>query len=229
MNSSVPITRNRGPVLLFVGLWAVLSLTIALAEGAPTPVQGPTAGSGAMDLTASFADAAESAAGVRISIIRWSTDEERDRLVAAMNPPPRVAAPEVPTQGQRGGGGGRGGRGGRGDAPAEPEDPVATALGEAQTLGYIWTESVAGYSIKYSYRDTLADGSEQIILATQRRLARRTPSDDEFTLIEIRLDAGGSGEARMSRLTQATSDNATGRIALDNYAATPAVLQNVRR
>jgi hypothetical protein len=105
---------------------------------------------------------------------------------------------------------------------------------------------VTGYSIRYAYRTALPDGSERIILATDRRLGRHTtawqpvaatPSgaenwtetDYEFTLIEMRLDPRGLGEGKASLTTKVIIDNLAKTVALENYAATPALLRNVKR
>jgi hypothetical protein len=143
----------------------------------------------------------------------------------------------------RGGRGGRGGgRGGRGDAePAKPVDPIVTltaALGKAPTVGYFWTNEVVGYSIKYAYRSALPDGGERIILLTDRRLgggtagwkqATGTPTDYAFTLIEIRMDSKGTGEGKASLTSKVIFDSEAKTLALDNYAATHAILQSVKR
>ena len=111
---------------------------------------------------------------------------------------------------------------------------MTAAISRAPTLGYIWTNDITGYSIKYAYRAPLADGGERLILATDRRLgaystgwkplAGATPTDYEFTLFEIRLDAKGSGEGKTSLTTTVIVDNEAGTVALDDFAATPAIL-----
>jgi hypothetical protein len=119
---------------------------------------------------------------------------------------------------------------------------LTAAIGRAPTLGYIWTNDVTGYSIKYAYHAPLPDGGERIILATDRRLgaysagwkpAAATPlTDYEFTLIEIRLDSKGLGEGKTSLTTKViVDDNVPGAktVALDDYAAAPAILKNVKR
>ena len=61
--------------------------------------------------------------------------------------------------------------------PQRRVDPIAAltaAIGKAPLVGYIWTNDVTGYSIKYAYRAALPDGSERIILATDRRLGAHT-------------------------------------------------------
>jgi hypothetical protein len=198
-------------------------------------------------LTATSTNVSEPGAPVRIRILRWSTDVERDRLVAALNPPP--PAPAAPAagaaaagrEGARGGrAGGRGGRGRRG-APAAPAGPMAaitTAIRTAPTIGFIWTDDVTGYAVKYAYRIAQPDGGQRIILATDRRFGVHTPAwtpvattaatDYEFTVFEMRLGPTGPGEAKTSLMAKVAVDKDAGTVALENYAAAPAILQNVR-
>ena len=137
---------------------------------------------------------------------------------------------------------GRGGRGGRGRGnPAAPADPIANltaSISRAPTVGYIWTNDVTGYAIKYAQRLPLPDGGERIVLATDRPLGEHsaawTPhvaplTDYEFTLLEIRLDPKGIGEAKTSLTSRVVIDNEAKALALDNYAAAPPILQKVKR
>jgi hypothetical protein len=222
---------------------------------------------GALNLTAKSASVSESGTPVRINLLRWSTDEERNLLIASMNP----AAPVAAERGGRGGRGGRGARGGaaqadpddiapdpaladvpgggrgargrgRGGAAAGPPNPIASltaAIDRLPTVGYVWTNEVTGYSIKYAYHAPLPDGGERIILGTDRRLggsspswkllAVSTPTDYEFTLVEIRLDPKGSGEGKASLTTKVMVDNEAKTIALENYSAASPILQSVKR
>ena len=245
MKLSMRLTRSLDSALVFVGLVVAFWPTATYAQQAPTPAQKQTTGTGAVNLTATSANVSEPGNAVRINISRWSTDEERNQLLAAMNPPPTPAGGAA---GDRGGAqqGARGGaqRGGRGGAPAPPApfDPIVSltaAIGKAQTVGYLWTNEVAGYSIRYAYHASLPDGGERIILATDRRLgayapawkpvAPATPTNYEFMLIEMRLDSKGLGEGKMSLTTKVIVDNQAKTVALDNYSATPAILKNVKR
>jgi len=201
---------------------------------------------GEVTLTATSANVGDVGTPVKIHILRWSTDEERDPVVAALNPRP-VPPPPAPTSGRgaarggRGAGGrGRGARGGGGDAaPLTPTSALAAALGKAPTLGYIWTNGITGYSIKYARRLSLPDGGERIILGTDRRLgayttawkptAKTRVTEYEFTLIEMRLNAKGSGEGKASLATKVIVDPDAKTIALDDYGGTPAILQNITR
>jgi len=241
-------------------------IAIALCVAA---IPASTAPAGEVTLTATSANVSEGGSPVKIQILRWSTDEERTPVIAALNAPPPVAAPNpaagrgvagLPASLPAGAGAntsaaagaganppaaaGRGrGRGARGrGGPAAPLTPIAAltaAIGKAPTLGYIWTSDITGYSIKYAREVALPDGGERIILATDRRLgaytaawtpAAATPvTDYEFTLIEIRLNAKGSGEGKMSLIAKVIVDQDAQTIALDDYAAAPAMLQNVKR
>jgi hypothetical protein len=233
----------------------LLALAIAVLS-APVAAQKPPPGTRQVNLTAASANVSDSGSPVRIRILRWSTDEERNPVVAALNPTrPAGAGPSPPAAaglpagasaaaGRRGGAG-RGGRGGaargRGDAGValSPVTALTTAIGRAPTLGYIWTNDITGYSIKYAYHAALPDGGERIILATDRRLGAYTTAwkpvaatpvtDYEFTLFEIRLDSKGLGEGKTSLTTKVIVDNEAGTLALDGYAATPAILQHVKR
>ena len=116
---------------------------------------------------------------------------------------------------------------------------MTTALSKAPTVGFLWTNETVGYSIKYAYHTSLPDGSERIILLTDRRLgsgtaawkltASGTPTDYQFTLVELRMDAKGLGEGKTSLTSKVILDPNARTLALENYAATPAILRNVKR
>jgi hypothetical protein len=176
-----------------------------------------------------------SQAPLTIELFRWSTEAERAPLLAALSaPPPPPAAPPAPAGGRAG----RGGRGGRGAAP--PLSPLArltAAVKTAPTLGYIWSDGVTGYSIKYAWRSPSTDGTERIVLATDRRLGAHAPdwvpvsgtaADSDFTVIEMRIDGKGVGEGQTSLTTSVVIDMAEKTLALDGYAAAPALLKVTR-
>ena len=221
---------------------AVSFMAVLGAETSPTPVA---------EFTAQSANVSEAGAPVKIRILRWSTDDERAPIVAALNPAPANAArASLPTGAARGrdaaeaGRGAAAGRGrGRGrGAPAAPLTPIAAftvALGRAPTLGYIWTNDITGYSIKYAWHAPTSDGGERIVLATNRRLgeysqawtlpAGTAPTDYEFTLIELHLGAKGAGEGKSSLTAKVAVDGDAKTVALENYTGVPAILQNVKK
>jgi hypothetical protein len=240
MNSKLRLKRNVALALAFSGLALPFYLRTTRAQQVPTTAQKQTAGTHAINLTASSTNTQEPGIAVRVNIFRWSNDQERNELVATMNPRP----PASPTRGARvnSGDAPRGGRRGRGapvaSGPVDPIDALAGAIAKAPTIGYVWTNEVAGYSIKYAFHASLPGGSERIILATNRRLgaysaewqpvAPATPTDYRFTLIEVQLDPKGLGEGKTSLTTKVIVDKDANTIALDNYAATPAILKNVK-
>ena len=112
---------------------------------------------------------------------------------------------------------------------------MTDALGKAPTIGYIWTDEVTGYAIKYAHRVPSADGGQRVILATNRVLGAQSPgwkpigtesaTDYEFTLIELRLNAKGRGEGKTSLTGKVVVDDQARTIALENYAAAPVMLE----
>lgn len=245
----------------------VLSLLLAPVAFA----QKQTAEVAPFILTAKSANVAQPGTPIKITVFRWSSDDERNRVVLPLDPAAQAvqAAAAAQGQGERGGrvgtgtrgqsgagagldpndpalaeivqaARGRGGRGARGDAASEPADPISgfsRALSAAPTVGYIWTNETVGYSIKYAHRISLPNGGERLVLATDRRLgggaaawrpSTGTPTDYEFTVIEIRTDSGGVGEGKTSLTSKVILDNETKTLALDNPAAAPAVLQSVK-
>jgi len=234
-----------------------LAAIFAIAAHAQTTPQ--------VSFSATSARAGQPGNSVSIKLLRWSTDEERAPIVTALNPPPAPPppaaapapapapapepAPDAAAAGAerggaaRGGRGGRGGRGrgGRGEAAA-PITPIAAltgAIAKAPTIGYIWTDEVTGYSIKYAWHAPMPTGGERIILATNRALGTPDPQQKpaanepatsyEFTVIELRVNAKGLGEGKSSLTTKVIVDNEAKTIALENYAAAPVILQNVKR
>ena len=217
------------------------------------------AGSGAQSaetpeitLTAVSAHVADPGQPVQIRIFRWSSERERTPILVSMDPLPPPADAER-GGGARGGraaaagrGRGRAARGGAQAAPLTPEAALAGAIRRAPSIGYIWTNDVTGYSIKYAQRIALPDGGERIVLAVDRRLGQHTAAwqlapasggdaappaqtDYPFTVIDIRLDAKGNGEARTSLTSKVFVDKQGGTLALESYASAPVMLQKVRR
>jgi hypothetical protein len=251
----------QGARVLFTGFIVVLG--VVSGSGAVS-AQAPM-----LTLKATSANVAVPGTPVSIQLLRWSSDEERTPLLSALSPPPPApvapapaptassATPTEPAAGRAARGGraaGRGGRAGRGGAGAPP-NPIANlsaAIAAAPTIGYLWTDAITGYSIKYAWRSPLANGGERIVLATDRRLGAHSPAwtlaravppgavppgsgppgavppDYDFTIIEMQLDAKGLGEAKTSLTTQVVADAAAKTLALDGYAAAPALLKVTR-
>lgn len=145
---------------------------------------------------------------LKIDVFRWSTDEERTALLAALK-------------------------------DKEAADTVADAIQKGPSLGTIWTNESLGYPIRYAYHDTLPNGTERVVLVTDRRFGswsgqvwkplRQSDSVDyPFSLIELRLK-NGIGEGKMSLTTKVAVDESGKTLALAGYDAAPIVLRNAKR
>ena len=218
------MTAPRGPMCVAAAIALVLvGAASAFSDAA------------ALRLRATVGSAA-SARTLTITLSRWSTDAERAPLVAAFAAPapaPARAAAPAPSGAAAGRGRGRG-------APPPPPSPLArlsAAIQAAPTLGYIWTDGVTGYSIKYAWRSPETADKERIVLIIERRLDSHAPdwapvasaaSDANFTVIEMRIDREGVGEGKTSLTSSVAIDTEAKTLALDGYAAAPAFLKVTR-
>jgi hypothetical protein len=167
------------------------ALLFSTAAFAADPPSGST---GAMvRFMATTANVPGAPDSIRIDLLRWSTEEEREKLMSAWEMKPAAGGRGgTATPGGRGAGagpagagqagaagraggaaaGGRGGRGGGAPAgpPPTPESTLAAAIEAAPTVGYLWSSEAAGYSLRYAGNVTAPDGSHRIILITDRRL-----------------------------------------------------------
>jgi hypothetical protein len=145
---------------------------------------------------------------LRITVFRWAGDAERDALLAVVKE--------------------------KGDSGVGP------ALEKAATAGFIWDSGPLGYAVRYAQKLPLAGGGERIVLVTDRPLGswgqgawrpsgRAAATDYPFTLVELRLNKQGRGNGKMSLAAKVVADADAGTITLDNYAAAPVLLNNVRR
>jgi hypothetical protein len=169
-----------------------------------------------------------------IELLRWSTDTERAPVVIAFAAPP----PPTPPPAAAAGPAGRGGRGGRGAAPPLSQAARLTAaIKAAPTVGFIWADGPTGYAIKYAWHSPVADGYQRVVLATERRIGAHQPSwpsasrsvpDAEFTLIELRLDAKGTGEGKASLSGAVRHDVTANTLALEAYDTAPLLFKVIR-
>jgi hypothetical protein len=209
----------------------------------------------AMTLKASVIGAGAPTAPMTIELFRWSTDVERAPLLAAMTAPPPAppsAAPAAPAG--RAGRAGRGGRAG-GAPPLSPLERLTNAIKAAPTVGFIWHDGPTGYSIKYAWRAAPApsgvEGSpntpERVVLVTDRRLGANATSwptsaasaadpsakglataEADFTVVEMRINGKGIGEAKSSLSSPVVVDAAANTLAIDKYADAPVLLKVTR-
>lgn len=242
---------------LVLGAWSlvrawslVLGPVVIIASGM-VRAEGP-----ALKLKASVIGAGAPTAPMTIELFRWSTDGERAPLMAALSappPPPPNAAPAAPAG--RAGRAGRGGRAGGGPPPLSPLERLTNAVKAAPTVGFIWSDAPTGYSIKYAWRASAApngvEGSpnapQRVVLVTERRLGANSTSwpapaaskadasektlataNAEFTVVEMRIDGKGIGEAKSSLSSPVVVDAAANTLAIDKYADAPVLLKVTR-
>ena len=190
----------------------------------------------ALKLKASVIGQSAPSAPMTIELFRWSTDVERAPMVTALAAPPPAppSTPVAPAAGRAG----RAGRGGRGAAaPPNPLERLTTAIKAAPTVGFIWSDGPTGYSIKYAWRSTTPGAQERVVLVTDRRLGANSTSwpagtdaaaNAEFTVVEMRLDGKGVGEAKSSLTSKVVVDAAANTLAIDKYTDAPVLLKVTR-
>jgi hypothetical protein len=140
---------------------------------------------------------------VEILVNRWSTDAERDRLMA-------ITFDNAP-------------------------EKLLDALQHLPPVGYIRTPDTIGWDLRFARQTPQPDGGSRVVLATDRRIgfweASNQPRsiDYPFTVIELRLNADGEGEGKMSIATKIIADRENNVITLENYETQPVMLKSVKR
>jgi hypothetical protein len=221
----------KGSNRTLVAALATAAATLGIVTGGAALADGPT-----LKLKASVIGASAPTAALTIELLRWSTDVERAPLLTALgaaSPQPSNAAAAAPA-----GRAGRAGRGGRAAAPpASPLERLTTAIKAAPTLGFIWSDGPTGYSIKYAWRSASPGTPERIVLVTDRRLganattwppASAEAANAEFTVVEMRIDGNGAGEAKSSLTSPVVVDKTANTLALDKYMEAPVLLKVTR-
>jgi hypothetical protein len=172
-----------------------------------------------------------------IQILRWSSDEDREKVLsviagapasAAPAPAPAAKAPEGEAAEQKKAGG----------APPAPPDPVKALEGIA-TAGYVWSTGPLGYAVKYAHRTTTPDGGQRIVLVTDRplgswerptwKIGGQGTTDTPYSVVELRLNAKGRGEGKVALAAPSGIDQQAKTIALTDYEKAPVLLQDVQR
>ncbi len=111
------------------------------------------------------------------------------------------------------------------------DDKLLSVLQDMPRVGYFRTPNSLGYDIHYAHRETMPEGGERVVLATDRRIgfweAANQPRsiDYPFTIIELRLNKDGEGEGKMSLATKIMADKNTNTVVLENYDTQPVLLQ----
>lgn len=139
---------------------------------------------------------------VDITIDRWSTDDERKTLLKTFH---------------------------EGGIPA-----LQDALEGADTVGTLRTPDGASWDLHYAAQARLGDDGRRIFLATDTPVQlwevydNTGSTDSPFSFLEIRMDED-SGQGRLARGSDVELSADGKHLQLDDYAAQPVPLQEVRR
>jgi hypothetical protein len=148
---------------------------------------------------------------VEFDIERWTTPEERAKLIDVMTEKGSDALLEalraMPSHGRM-------------RFPAwEGPDPLNARL---------------GWDLRYASQTPEPDGGRHIVLALDRYIGfweavnRPRTIDYPFTLVEMHVDRNGEGEGKLSVATKINFDKRRNVIELETYASEPVRLQSVR-
>jgi hypothetical protein len=90
-----------------------------------------------------------------------------------------------------------------------------------------------GWDLHFARERKLDDGTRQIVLATDRPISaweafnRPRSADYDFTLADIRFDGDGKGVGKLAVAAKITSNPKTGAIEIENFASEPVRLTEV--
>jgi hypothetical protein len=145
-------------------------------------------------------------ATVDITIERWSTDEERDALLAILKEQ---------------------------KDPYRANDQLLRALQKMPKTGYIRTPERLAWDLRFARQTPLDDGGRRILVATDRPIGFREARnqnrtmDYPFTIAEFRLDKDDKGEGKILAGTRILVEN--NQLVLENYGQQPVRFNEIRR
>ena len=215
MKSTRCICRTVAVLVVLVATTAMVSAQGARTGDRPVPET----------FTATTTNMEPAGESLKFTVLRWSSEEDRREVLSILTPEEAQSEETENEEAE--------------SEDAESADPQA--LQELPSVGYLWPgSSGVGYSLKYAYRLATPDGGERITFITGRSLgafARElwravdepNPPVTGYTVIELRLDADGHGEGKMSLAADVVFDTEAGTVALDSYETTPVLLEAVTR
>jgi len=147
---------------------------------------------------------------VDITITRWTTPEERQRIISAAIEKGQDAMLRALQ-----------------DAPSHGRFRIPGLIGPDPHYLKV------GRDLRYAWQTLQSGGGRRIVIATDRYIgpqeARNQPRtyDYPFTLLEIHIDKNGTGEGKMAVATKINYDKKKNAIELEHFASEPVRLQNL--
>ncbi len=119
---------------------------------------------------------------------------------------------------------------------SEGVDKLARPLTAAETAGYMQWPGRVEYDLKYASRVLRADGSEDVVLATDRPVFVWWDSEkgaagtkSEFSVLQLRLNKDGRGEGKLSLTTKIGANKDAKTIMVEDFASQRTLLADVQR
>lgn len=143
--------------------------------------------------------------GLKVDVLRWSSDEQRAAAIAALEADAEESLEDLPTMGY-----------------VWPDD---------SGLGYSVKYAHRVETADGGERITLVTGRPLGTFSREAWTADDVParSAHDFTVIELRLDKDGQGAGTMSLAAGVAVDEGARTVALEGYEAAPALLTAVTR
>ena len=145
-----------------------------------------------------------STATVDFTVTRWSTDAEREQLLAIIK------------------------------ENKDPTDKLLRALQKLPKVGYIRTPDRLAWDLHYARQSPLDEGGRQIVLATDRPIgfweARNQPRsyDYPFTIVQVHLDRNDTGSGKILAGTKIYIDKKN-NLVLENFAQQPVRFNEIKK
>ena len=147
-------------------------------------------------------------ATLTIRIERWSTDEERNALLAIVKEEQNVN---------------------------RANQALLRELQRLPRVGTIRDTTSLAWDLRFAQQSPLPEGGRQIVIGTDRPIgfweARNQPRtiDYPFTILELRLDKANQGEGKMLADTRISVNQKTNTLVLEHYDISPVRLNQIRR
>ncbi len=189
---------RRGPALAFV---LAGSVAVSGLNNAQTKTTGPIE-----HITATAVNVTGAPDPVKIDLLRWSTDAEREQLLSAFSKSEKelaAALEKAPTLGY-----------------------VWTSESAGYSLRYAYrVQTPEGERLIFATDRRLGSWNPQL----WKPVGNAAPSEYPFTLIELRFNRRGEGEGKTSLTAKIAADAQVKTLALDNYTAAPVVMKGAKR